>query len=284
MEASSSNIFALLLKKIASQGQDNLSILCLTIVVIAGTAVPYFVYKSVSLYINGGNARKDRPWKLIPGWLPLLGHFYQVGSLDNLDHATSSWNDEYGQEHGCYDVDLAGQRYTVICRQDRALEILKNRPAIVERSTVIREVVDAVGARGVFSAEGQQWRNEHKLVAAALSRSNVQDYLEVFRDMAERVVEKWSACCEQETLIVDNDLAHFSADTIAKVTMNRDFDFLNQPDSQLFKDVQNTVNGSFRRALSPVWYWRIPVIGQHLDGIGTSALRVHKLLTEIVRG
>jgi cytochrome P450 len=259
-------------------------------VAIASIVVPYLVYSSLSLYLYGGKSRKDRPWKLIPGWIPVLGHFQYVGSLDYLAQACEKWSDQYGQEHGCFDINLAGNKYTVICRQDRAEELLAHRPANVERSTIIREVANSVGGTGVFTAEGTQWKKEHKLVAAALNRNHVQDYLAVFKSMTERIVLKWTTEIDNNegddsplVLVPEKDVMNMSADAVAKVVMDRDFDFLNDPDSRTSRDIHETVVGGFRRALSPVWYWRIPVIGQYLDGLGFSVRRVGQMLDTVVK-
>jgi cytochrome P450 len=42
------------------------------------------------------------------------------------------------------------------------------------------------------------------------------------------------------------------------------------------------MDGFMQRFLSPIWYWRIPLIGQHLDGRGSSIFRVNKLVNNVV--
>lgn len=39
----------------------------------------------------------------------------------------------------------------------------------------------------------------------------------------------------------------------------------------------------FGRALSPIWYWRIPVIGQYLDGFGWPRFRINQLIRRAVQ-
>jgi cytochrome P450 len=241
-------------------------------------ALPFGIYKSLCLYQFGSKPRKDRPWTLIPGWIPILGHFHLVGSLDYLLRACEGWADEYGTANGCFDIDLVGTRYTVVCNAQRAQEILQHRPRFVERATIVREVVDSVGATGVFSAEGDMWRKEHKLVAAALNRNNMQTYLPVFRKGAERLVNKWTGGGEMDPA---SDMLHVAADAIADIALGQDFDFLNKPTSTMAHDVSEVML-CFRRALSPIWYWRIPVIGQYLDGSGWSVDRVKAMLKQVV--
>jgi len=100
------------------------------------------------------------------------------------------------------------------------------------------------------------------------------------------LIQKWSrfiSDSDGETLIpVETDLLHMTADTLFKVALGRDFDFLNSPDSTVVYDMRKIVSKGFARASSPIWYWRIPLIGQYLDGLGFSIDRIHKLLHSIV--
>jgi len=251
---------------------------------IVGLAVPYTIYIWQDRYRNGRRSTPTRPWKLIPGWLPVMGHFHRIRSTQNLARMVEQWCEDYVSETGCFDIDMVGTVFTVICREDRAHELLAHRPAFVERSPVFREVIKSVGAHGVFSAEGEEWKREYKLMSAVLNRNNVKDFLDGFKVSARRLIQKWSSSISvPETLIpVETDLLHMTADTIFKVALGRDFDFLNTPDSPVAYDIGMLTSGTFARASSPIWYWRIPLIGQYLDGLGFSIDRTLKLIHSIV--
>jgi cytochrome P450 len=134
------------------------------------------------------------------------------------------------------------------------------------------------------------------LVRPALNRSNVQEYLSVMSQMVDRLVKKWSDQCDEAatppppattaTAIVRDiqvDLGNITADSIAAVTLDQDFDFLNHPDSRVATDVQKIMEGFVKRGISPVWYWRVPVIGQYLDGLGFAIDRVSTMMDQVVR-
>ena len=244
-------------------------------------------YKAICLYVYGGQSTKERPWTLVPGWIPLAGHFHLVRSLKHLPGVAHDWANQYGREHGCFDVDLAGSQVTVICRKDRADELLKHRPNHVYRAPPIRESLASIGATGSIQAEGQQWKVEHKLMAAALNRKNVQDYLPPLKDKANRLLSKWlknidKAAPGSFSTSVEDDLTRMSADSIALVALERDFDFLNKQD-QFGKDVRSIIFGAMFRALSPIWFWRIPFVGQYLDGLGFAIQRFRHLVDSIVQ-
>jgi cytochrome P450 len=237
--------------------------------------------------------QKKRPWPFVPGWIPLLGHFHLVGSIRNLATKMEEWADKYGSETGVYEIDLAGEHFVTVCREDTAMELVKLRPFVLQRPIKARESANSLGATGLFAAEQDQWKMEHKLVRPALNRSNVQEYLAVMSQMVDRLVKKWKDQCGETTTnaattaagIVRDikvDLGNITADSIAAVTLDQDFDFLNHPDSREAGDVQKIMEGLQLRGLSPVRYWRVPIIGQYLDGLGFAINRVLKMMNQVV--
>jgi cytochrome P450 len=261
--------------------QEDATFIHATASVILATIVLGGGYYSYSL-------QKKRPWPYVPGWIPLLGHFHLIGSVRNMATKMEEWADQYGSETGVYEMDLAGQKFVTVCREDTAMELVKLRPFVVQRAPKAREASNSIGATGIFAAEQDQWKMEHKLVRPALNRSNVQEYLAVMSRMADRLVKKWSDQCDESTTSgivrdIQVDLGNITADSISVVTLDQDFDFLNHPDSREAADVQKIMEGGLARAFSPVAYWRIPVIGQYLDGIGFAIDRVRNMMSQVIR-
>ena len=200
------------------------------------------------------------------------------------------WADLYGQETGVYEMNLVGKTYVTVCTEDKAMELVKLRPYIAQRGSTIREAALSIGASGVFAAEQEEWIAEHKLVRSALNRLAVGDFLAIMIKTTDRLVQKWMEQCEvgngNTTTVVKDihvDLGNCTADAIAAVSIDQDFDFLNHPDSGVAMDMDTIMEGALKRALSPVWYWRIPCIGQYLDGIGFARDRIWSLVSQVVR-
>lgn len=234
-------------------------------------------------------AKKEKPWPIIPGALPLLGHAHLIGSMSKLVDKLEAWADEYGKEVGCYEVSLGGFSSIVVCREDRAIEILLQRPSRVTRSVNIRESAHSIQAPGLFAAEGGEWKEERKIVAAALNRKNTEEYIPTMKVMLSRLVDKWRSILlveasekKENKIVINEDLSNLASDIISMVGMGKDFDFLNHPESQTAHDIKITMEGFVKRFLSPFWYWRIPLIGQYLDGRGWSIFRVDQLVRSVV--
>jgi cytochrome P450 len=100
--------------------------------------------------------------------------------------------------------------------------------------------------------------------------------------MARRLVDKWTALMEQDCRVnIGRDLSNMSADSIAKVTLDKDFDFLNS-ESQTGHDINKVMGGFAARGMAPFCYWNIPLVGQFLDGLGWSIRRTTAIVDKIV--
>jgi cytochrome P450 len=228
--------------------------------------------------------QKKNPWKLAPGWLPIVGHFHHIRSFERLAPLLQEWAN-YAGETGCFEIRLFSERVIVVSREDRAMEIYSQRPRNVYRTANLREAVNSTGGTGVFSAEGEQWKQERSLISAALNRLHMQDYVPALRETAIRLVQKWETEAQTRpngVVATRQDLAHAPADALAKVLLGKDMDFLYHPESELATSVIKGFHGIWHRATSPIWYWRIPVVGQHLDGYGKYYIKSQAMLRDVV--
>jgi cytochrome P450 len=229
---------------------------------------------------------RNKPWVFLPGWLPLLGHTHLATSLPHIVEAWEGWAEKYaGSDYsnvGCFEMVILGRRFVIVSSEERAMEILRHRPYVVTRPKQLKECSNSLGSRSVFSAEGDQWKQEHKLVSPALNKANVQDYLSVLKTMAVRLVDKWNiAASAKESFSIAPDLSSMSADSIAKASMDEDFDFLNGK-SQVAHDVNKIMTGFVFRGMAPFCYWNIPIVGQFLDGLGWSINRNMAFMDSVV--
>jgi cytochrome P450 len=222
-------------------------------------------------------------WKTVSDRRFLTGHFHLIGGIRDMADRLEEWSERYGKESGCFQFYMMRRPFVVICSEERLMEIAKYRPYQVQRSVKIRESVKSLGASGLFAAEGETWKREHKLVSAALNKSNVQDYMPMMKKMAARLINKWSTECARGAIAITNDLGNISADSISNVAMGQDFDFLHSTRGESGgTDILTAMSGLSKRAVSPFWYWRIPVVGPYLDASGVPARRVHQLISRVV--
>jgi cytochrome P450 len=140
-----------------------------------------------------------------------------------------------------------------------------------------------VGADGVFSSHGETWTKDRRMFAPPLNRKNVNDYIPFVRTTTQRLIEKWStAIPSTPTIVINHDLLAYTMDNISLVAFGQDMDCLRNPHSQRGDDLRKVFRAVYYRALSPIRYWRLPLIGKHLDLSAFSAERIQRNIAQTV--
>ena len=244
--------------------------------------------------------KKKKPWPTVLGRLPLVGHFHMVGDPSNLVAKCEEWAHVYGKETGCFEINLMGVPYVVVCNEERVQEVMRHRPYGVIRNRQMTEAARSVGADGLFAAEHQQWQQDRRHVAPTFNHNQLRNYLPHFHTVIQRLVDKWKNKMNDDSttaaVVINRDLSCCALDTTALTTLGKDYDTLRTDNdtttrttnknafaaTQEGKDLQIMLEKVLGRALSPVAYWRIPLIGQYLDGMGWSINRLVKSTSQTV--
>ena len=250
----------------------------------AATVILVLVTTSVSIAALIHSRRETWPWPKVPGSLPFVGNFHQVGRIENLANQMTEWANEYGKERGAFHVNLAGVNYLVACREDMAMEIMNQRPYKIIRNDNLTAAARGVGADGVFSAEGETWKSDRRMIAPVLNKQHVEMYLDSIKTVASRLVGKWISLAEDgsSAVIVNGDLYSSTIDMQALFTFGKDFDSLRRKDSVHANDVASLLQGTMFRGLMSIHYWKIPFIGQYLDCLGWCRRRVIDYIESVI--
>merc|ERR1711907_299797 len=131
---------------------------------------------------------------------------------------------------------------------------------------------------------------DRKLVGPALNRKNVRDYVTIAKLIASRFVGKWEEIVaatddDQVVLTINGDLLAYTMDIISLVVLARDLDSLRKNDKYngfLGEDIKGMFKGAMFRIFSPIAYWKIPVVGQYLDGCGYKSDRIRRRLHKVI--
>ena len=251
----------------------------LTLLVMSiGGIVSFLVSSSIA------NNKKDKdkyatPWPKVEGALPFIGNYLQLKDAKYLPQLTEEWANKYSKEHGCYEMNLMGVRWIVVCNEARIKEVVLKRPFKVTRSPTSSEGFRSVGIYGVATAEGDEWQQHRKVVAPMFNNNRLRDHMQFIRVVSKRLVDKWGD--KVGSFGINDDLSNFAMDFSALSTLGKDFDTLNHP-NEIAASLKKTFDGTAFRALSPIPYWKIPFVGQYLDGVGFAFDHLAKSIEEIV--
>lgn len=189
-----------------------------------------------------------------PKGLPLLGNALQL--RPRKVHA---------------DVEAMAQRYGPLFRMslgprhglvvaDAALvnAVLRDRPEGFRRPDVTAQVSDEMGGeRGVFLAEGAAWRNQRKMVMQAFAPHAIKAYFPLLARVGLRLQQRWAqAAGEGRTIALNADLKRYTVDVVAGLAFGEEINTIEQGDDVVQQQLELIMEGTARRSLLPVPYWR----------------------------
>ncbi len=187
-----------------------------------------------------------------PSGLPLVGNI----GLDSAHfHQTL---EQWAREHGpVYRFRMLDRRFIVTSRRADIAQILHDRPDQWRRTSRIAGILEEAAARGVFSAEGEEWRRQRKMVMRALTPEVINRFHPTLEAMTQRLRRRWLAAAEAgQPQRLLRDLKAFALDVAIGMAMGQDQDMLENEDNPLQQDIEFVFGQVARRVVAPVTYWR----------------------------
>lgn len=85
---------------------------------------------ALTLFALGTRKRRNKktPWPTVAGAWPVVGNLPEVKGNANLTNRMEEWADKYSKETGCFEMNLVGTRYVVVCSEERMKEVMFKRP------------------------------------------------------------------------------------------------------------------------------------------------------------
>jgi cytochrome P450 len=212
--------------------------------------------------------------------LPLVGNTLQLRR--KAAHTTlETWARRYGP---LYRLRFGPYRAVGISEPGLIDQLLRHRPVELSRSPRISKVIDDTGFAGVFTAEGEAWRRQRRLVMRALTPEIVRTFFPVISTVTARLQARWrSQAASGVRPDVLRDLKCYSIDVTTWLTMGLDIDTLSQEASSLQADVETWFETVGRRLPQMLRYWR--VLRLPADRRSDAAIaRLHATVDELIAG
>jgi len=190
-----------------------------------------------------------------PRGLPLLGNALAFRS-PTLHLALEAWAVQYGPY---YQLRAAGRRILVLSDHQVVAAVLRDRPAAFSRTARLREIGQEMGLQpGLFSAEGEDWMRQRRMVMAGFDPGHVRAYYPALLKVAQRLVQRWThAALRQETIVLQSDLMRYTVDTIAGLAFGAEVDTLGSDGDVIQQHLDKVFPALFRRITAPIPLWRI---------------------------
>ena len=190
-----------------------------------------------------------------PKGLPFLGNALQFRS-PSLHLELEAWAAQYGPY---YQLRTAGRRILVLSDHQVVASVLRDRPGAFSRTARLREIGQEMGLQpGVFSAEGEDWMRQRRMVMAGFDPGHVRAYYPALVKVAQRLVKRWTyAARRRETIVLQSDLMRYTVDTIAGLAFGAEVDTLGSDGDVIQQHLDKVFPALFRRITAPIPLWRL---------------------------
>ena len=202
------------------------------------------------------NTRPLRRLQDLPGpraW-PLLGNTLQV-KPPRIHRDVEAWADAFGP---LFRMRLGRHDQLVIADHELLAVVLRERPEGFRRSPFTSRVGAEMGLpQGLFSAEGDDWRRQRRMVMASFAPGHVRAYFPSLVKVALRLRGRWQrAAREGRDIPLQADLMRFTVDAIAGLALGQDINTLEAGEDVIQRHLDKLLPAIFRRVLTVVPYWR----------------------------
>lgn len=191
------------------------------------------------------------------GW-PLIGNLLQF-DLPRLHRQFEDWADRHGPT---YRLRLGRREVLVISDAETIAALLRDRPDTWRRMRPIEAVIREAGGHGVFSAEGDDWRRQRRLVMSAFDPGHLKRFYPSLQRVTERLRVSWCEAARRgEAIDLQASLMRYTVDVTTGLAFGVDLNTIEAP-HPLQEHLDKLFPMLFRRVNLPFPYWhylRLPI-------------------------
>jgi cytochrome P450 len=188
-----------------------------------------------------------RPW-------PLVGNLAQMRTW-RVHQDVENWSKQYGP---MFKIRLGREQVLVLASHELVSAALRDRPDGFRRPSITAQISDEMGGRpGVFLAEGATWRDQRRMVMAALAPHAVKAYFPSLVTVAQRLQRRWGqAARDGASIDLTEDLKRFSVDVIAGLAFGTEVNTIDGGEDVIQRHMDVILPEVARRSFALVPYWR----------------------------
>lgn len=189
-----------------------------------------------------------------PRRLPLIGNAHHLMRISRIHLTSEHWARRYGP---IARINIGRRQIVGVSDAEAINVILRDRPEGFRRWSEQKMIFDEIGLSGVFTAEGEQWRRQRRLVVTALNTNHLHRYFDVVRTSAGRLHGRLAEAAQAgASLEIQKPLTSYSLDIVSALAFGHDLNTQQRGDNELQGHIQRAFGMIARRLSMPVPYWR----------------------------
>jgi len=196
-----------------------------------------------------------RPLSSLPGpapW-PVVGNLFQF-ELSAMHLQLEQWAELHGP---AYRMRLGPRDVLVLSRSETIAAMLKDRPGKWRRMSTMASVIREVGGHGLFSAEGDEWRRQRRLVMSAFDPAHLKRYFASMMRVTGRLKSRLDqAARNAEAIDLQKLLMQYTVDVTAGLAFGIDMNTLQDADTPIQVHLDKVLPMVMKRIFAPFPWWR----------------------------
>ncbi|MYM68451.1 cytochrome P450 [Pseudoduganella sp. FT55W] len=188
-----------------------------------------------------------RPW-------PLAGNLPQMTTL-RIHQDVEAWSKQYGP---LFKISFGRTPILVVSSHELVTAVLRDRPDGFRRPAITAIISNEMGGRpGVFLAEGAAWRDQRRMVMAALAPHAVKAYFPSLVSVVQRLQKRWQQAARNGSVIdLAEDLKRYSVDIIAGLAFGTEVNTIDGGEDVIQRHMDVVLPAVARRSIALFPYWR----------------------------
>jgi cytochrome P450 len=193
-----------------------------------------------------------------PPGLPLLGNALQLKPTQ-LHLQLESWAQQYGR---FFCVSIAGRRLLAVNDTALAQQMLRERPDGYRRFHKLEPEARRLMMNGLFSSEGEQWRQQRRIWLASLNAQQLRYFHQQLMAITRKLLLRWQKAADRgEAVEVASDLMRYTVDVTMLFALGHEANTLELGEDVIQRHLDKIFPAIGRRirALVPYWhYFKLP--------------------------
>ena len=194
-------------------------------------------------------------YKGIPGPkpLPILGNILSLRPK-SVHKQLLEWSDEYGP---IFQVFFFNKPYLVVSDATCIEKVMRERPKKFRRIALLQELINEIGGNGLFSAEGEDWKRQKRIMGRAFSEKQLINFFPKLVQLTKRFEANLLANKQNSKVVeIKNILSRYTIDVTTSFAFGFDGNAIENPDSDIEKNLSFLIHMVNQRGMIPWHYWK----------------------------
>ncbi len=187
-----------------------------------------------------------------PPGLPLLGNLHQI-KPDSLHLQMEQWAQQLGR---LFTVRFGGRRLLAVNDLELGRQILRDRPEGFRRMRALETVARELHMHGLFSAEGEHWREQRRVWMATLNSHQVKHFHAQLMGTTKKLMQRWQKAADAGAAVdVAADLMRYTVDVTVQFALGHPANTLEEDGDIIQQHLDKIFPALGRRVPAPFAYW-----------------------------